>query len=92
MKRIGHFLLGLLMGLALPVGFICLYLYNFYPDEPIKEVIAFYPGALLMKLLTLSIIPDLVLAFVFYKLDKFKIGAGVIAGMLPFLIASFFMF
>lgn len=93
MKQIGEFLLGLLIGLALPIGLIYLYLYNFYPgDYSIQEILTrLYPSTILSKLLILSIIPDLIAIFVFYKLDKFRIGAGVLAGLLPYLIASFFM-
>ncbi|MDL2290323.1 hypothetical protein LJB95_02850 [Paludibacteraceae bacterium OttesenSCG-928-F17] len=94
MKQFGEFLLGLLIGLVLPLGFIWLYLYNFYPDgySVIEAVKQLYPGALFGRLLILSIIPDLIAAFIFYKFDKFRFGAGIIAGLLPYLITSFFMF
>jgi hypothetical protein len=42
-------------------------------------------------LLLLSIVPDLLMAFVFYKNDAFRLTSGTIVGGLPFLIASLFM-
>jgi hypothetical protein len=35
--------------------------------------------------------PNLVLVFVFYKTDSFKIATGVLVGAMPYLIASIFM-
>ena len=86
-------ILGILCGLLLPAGFAWLYLYNFYPNdlsfvETIKEL---WGSPLFGKLLLLAIVPDLVATFIFYKQDSFKIGAGVILGMTPYLITSILM-
>ena len=86
-------ILGILCGLLLPAGFAWLYLYNFYPNdlsfvETIKEL---WGSPLFGKLLLLAIVPDLVATFIFYKQDSFKIGAGVILGMTPYLIISILM-
>jgi len=46
---------------------------------------------LLGKLLLLSAMPNLVLVFVFYKSDSFKIATGVLMGGMPYFITSIFM-
>lgn len=93
MARFNHFLYGLLPGLLLPVVFMWVYLNRFYPGDlsfiaTFKEL---YPGVLLGKLLLLSVMPNLVLVFVFYKSDSFKIATGVLIGGMPYFIASIFM-
>ena len=93
MERFNHFLYGFVPGLLLPVLFLWVYLNRFYPgDTPFLETIKhLYPGILLGKLLLLSIMPNLVLVFVFYKLEGFKIASGLILGGMPYFIASIFM-
>jgi len=93
MVRFNHFLYGFVPGLLLPVAFIWVYLNQFYPGdlsffETLKQL---YPGVLMGKLLLLSIMPNLLLVFVFYKTDSFKIAAGMMIGGMPYLISSFFM-
>lgn len=93
MKRFNHFLYGLISGLILPIVFMWLYLSRFYPGdltffETIKQL---YPGMILGKLLLLSIIPNLMFVFLFYKKDSFKIATGIMIGGMPYLISSFFM-
>ena len=93
MSRFNHFLYGFVPGLLLPVSFIWVYLNQFYPGdlsffETLKQL---YPGVLMGKLLLLSIMPNLLLVFVFYKTDSFKIAAGMMIGGMPYLISSFFM-
>jgi len=92
-KRFDNIIIGILCGLLLPAGFAWLYLYNFYPNdlsiETIKEL---WGSSLFGKLLLLSIVPDLVTTFISYKQDSFKMGAGIILGMIPYLITSIFMF
>ena len=93
MARFNHFLYGLAAGLILPVIFMWVYLMRFYPAdlsffETIKQL---YPGILLGKLLLLSVMPNLVLVFIFYKSDNFKIATGVLLGAMPYFIGSIFM-
>lgn len=93
MSRFNHFLYGFVPGLFLPIAFMWAYLYRFYPDdlsfwETLKQL---YPGIILGKLLLLSVIPNLLLIFIFYKTDSFKIAAGMMIGGMPYLISSFFM-
>ena len=69
------------------------YLNRFYPGdvsflETIKQL---YPGVILGKLFMLSIMPDLIFVFVFYKSDSFKIASGMMLGAIPYLVASIFM-
>ena len=92
-KKYNHFLIGLLPGLILPALFIWVYLERFYPiDMVVWDILGqLYPGALLGKLLLLSIMPDLIFVFVFYKSDSFKIASGFMIGAMPYLIGSFAM-
>jgi len=93
MNRFNHFLYGFVPGLILPVLFMWVYLNRFYPNDLsffdiLREL---YPGILLGKLLLLSAMPNLVLVFVFYKSDSFKIATGVLMGGMPYFITSIFM-
>jgi hypothetical protein len=93
MKRFNHFLYGLIPGLLLPLGFMWIYLNRFYPNDLgfIQIIKQLFPSILFGKLCLLSIMPDLILVFVFYKSDSFKIAAGVLIGGIPYLVASIFM-
>lgn len=93
MKRFNSFLYGLIPGLILPLLFMWVYLNRFYPADLsfIETLKLLYPGLLLGKLLLLSIMPNLVLVFVFYKSDSFKLATGVLLGGMPYFIASIFM-
>ena len=93
MERFNHFLYGFVPGLILPVLFMWIYLNRFYPAElsffeTLKQL---YPGILLGKLLLLSNMPNLVIVFVFYKKEGFKIASGMLLGGMPYFIASIFM-
>ena len=93
MARFNKFLYGFIPGLLLPVIFMWVYLNRFYPNdlsffETIKQL---YPGALMGKLLLLSIMPNLVFVFIFYKSDSFKIATGMLMGGMPYFIGSIFM-
>ena len=93
MKRFNHFFYGFIPGLILPVLFMWVYLNRFYPEdlsffETLKQL---YPGILLGKVLLLSIMPNLVIVFIFYKTEGFKIASGMLLGGMPYFIASIFM-
>ncbi len=92
-KRFNRFYFGFLLGLILPSIFVWLYLKGFYPVElSFVEILKrLYPSVLLGKLMLLSIVPDLLMAFVFYKMDAFRLSSGTIVGGFPFLVASLFM-
>ena len=63
--------------LPTPIGF-CV--------EIIKEI---FPGVLMGKRLLLSVIPNLLLVYLFYTLDSFKLAVGMITGAMIYLIPSF---
>ena len=93
MERFNHFFYGFVPGLLLPVLFLWVYLNRFYPADitffdTIKQL---YPGVILGKLLLLSIMPNLVLVFIFYKSDSFKIASGMLLGGMPYFVACIFM-
>jgi len=94
MKRYNHFLYGFVPGLLLPVVFLWIYLSINYPEKiPFIEIIKrLFSGVMLGKLLLLSIFPNLIIVFVFYKQDSFKLGIGfMIAAMLYLIVALFMM-
>ena len=93
MKRFNYFLYGFIPGLILPVLFMWVYLNRFYPADLtfIETLKQLYPGVLLGKILLLSIMPNLVIVFVFYKSEGFKIASGMLLGGMPYFIASIFM-
>jgi len=93
MKRFNYFLYGFIPGLILPVLFMWVYLNRFYPADLtfIETLKQLYPGVLLGKILLLSIMPNLVIVFIFYKSEGFKIASGMLLGGMPYFIASIFM-
>ena len=93
MERFNHFLYGFVPGLILPVLFMWVYLNRFYPADIsfIETLKQLYPGILLGKILLLSIMPNLVIVFIFYKSEGFKIASGMLLGGMPYFIASIFM-
>lgn len=93
MKRFNLFLYGFIPGLLLPIAFMWVYLNRFYPgDLSFIEIIThLFPSPLFGKLCLLSVMPDLILVFVFYKSDSFKIATGVLLGSMPYLISSIIM-
>lgn len=93
MQRFNHFLYGFIPGLLLPVLFLWIYLSQFYPvDASFFEIIRqLFPSVMLGKLFLLSIMPNLVCVFIFYKQDNFKLGIGMMLGALPFLVMAMFM-
>lgn len=94
MQRFNNIIVGFVCGVLLPIAFVWVYLYNYYSSDFsfIESIKNLWGSALFGKLLLLSIVPDMLLTFIFYKLDSFKLGAGVILGMIPYLIISIFMF
>ena len=92
-ERYNHFFYGFIPGLILPVLFMWVYLNRLYPAdlsffETLKQL---YPGMMLGKLLLLSIMPNLLFVFLFYKTEGFKLAAGILIGGMPYFIASIFM-
>jgi len=89
MKKLNNIVVGILLGLLLPIGFIWLYCYNFFPEVPVVELLKSVWGTVTFgRLMILAIVPNLGAIFLLYKHDAFKIGTGVVIGMVPYLIAS----
>ena len=93
MQRFNRFIFGFIPGILLPVLFLWIYLSRFYPaDLSFFEIIKqLFPGVMLAKLLLLSIMPNLIGVFIFYKQDNFKLGIGMMTGALPYLVTAMFM-
>lgn len=93
MERFNRFLYGFVGGIILPALFLWIYLNRMYPDyEGLGATLeVLFPSVLLAKILLLSVFPNLLLTFVFYKTDSFKLATGVLSGGMPYFIASVFM-
>ncbi|MDR0371381.1 MAG: hypothetical protein LBH80_05970 [Prevotellaceae bacterium] len=93
MKKINKVYIGLIIGILLPVLFIWVYLEQYYPaDLPAWEIIKqLFPGRMLGKILLLSIFPDLLLTFIFYKTDSFKIAQGAMFAAMLLFVGCIFM-
>jgi len=92
-EKFNKFYYGFIVGLILPIFFMWLYLSRFYPHNiPFFDIIReIFPGVLMGKILLLSVFPNLLIVYVFYKQDSFKFAIGLITGAMPYLIPSFFM-
>lgn len=92
-KKLDKFIFGFIPGLLLPALFIYIYIKRFYTGEAnyIDVIKLLYPTALLGKLMLLSVLPDLVVVFLFYKRDTFKIAVGCMVGAVIYIIAASFM-
>jgi hypothetical protein len=93
MKRFNKFLYGFIPGLLFPVAFMWVYLNRFYPIDlsfwdTIKQL---HANKMLGSVLMLSVVPNLLLTFVFYKTDSFKIATGILLSGMLFFIASIFL-
>lgn len=93
MSRYNRFLYGFIPGLILPVLFLWIYLKRFYPvDASFFEIIRqLFPSVMLGKLFLLSIMPNLIGVFIFYKQDNFKLGIGMMISALPYLVMAMIM-
>ena len=93
MERFNRFLYGFAGGILLPALFMWIYLIQVYPHyEGLGATLeALFPSVLFAKILLLSVFPNLLLTFVFYKTDSFKLATGILSGGMPYFIASLFM-
>jgi hypothetical protein len=93
MQQFNKFLYGFVPGILLPVAFMWIYLNRFYPGDFtfIESLKQLYPSVLFGKILLLSVMPNLVFVFIFYKSDSFKIATGMLLGAMPYFIGSIFM-
>jgi len=93
MERFNRFLYGFVGGVLFPALFLWIYLIRMYPHyESLGATLeTLFPSVLLAKILLLSIFPNLLLTFVFYKTDSFKLATGILSGGMPYFIASLFM-
>ncbi len=92
-EKLNSFWIGLSIGVVIPILFSWIFLKRFYPvDLSFFEIISMiFPSVLLGKLFLLSIIPNLLGVFIFYKQDTFKIGIGIMIGAIPYLLVAVFM-
>ena len=87
MDRFDRYWIGILIGLILPAAFAIIYIdaMNLWYT---LEALHFRAGGVLSKLLMVSVFPDLALIFVFYTTDTWRLAKGVLAGALPYILAS----
>lgn len=93
LHRHNRFIYGFVPGLVFPLLFVVLYLKRFYPlDIPIREILVqLFPSVILGKLLLLSIVPNLLFVFIFYKQDTFRLGIGMMIGGMVYLALAMYM-
>ena len=93
MERFNRFLYGFAGGILLPALFMWIYLIQVYPHyEGLGVALeAIYPSILFGKILLLSVFPNLLLMFLFYRADSFRLATGVLGGGMPYFIASVFI-
>jgi len=93
MARFNKFLYGFFPGLLLPVIFMWIYLSRFYPVDIgfVDTLKQLYANKMLGSVLMLSVMPNLLIVFVFYKTDSFKIATGVLLSGMFYFIASIFI-
>ncbi|MBP1677977.1 MAG: hypothetical protein H6Q20_2536 [Bacteroidetes bacterium] len=91
--NINKFFYGFIPGIIISVVFIWIYLTGFYPNDiGIVEILKrIFPGVLFGKILLLAAMPNLIMVFVFYKQDYFKIASGFMSSAMLFVIAAIFM-
>jgi hypothetical protein len=87
MDRFDRYWIGILIGLILPAAFGLTYIDVMNLWYPLKTL-QFDVGGVLNKLLMVSVFPDLALIFVFYTTDTWRLSRGVLAGAMPYILAS----
>lgn len=87
MDRFDRYWIGILIGLILPAAFGLTYIEVMNLWYPLKTL-QFDVGGVLNKLLMVSVFPDLALIFVFYTTDTWRLSRGVLAGAMPYILAS----
>jgi hypothetical protein len=87
MDRFDRYWIGILIGLILPAVFGLTYIDVMNLWYPL-ETFQFDAGGVLNKLLLVSVFPDLALIFVFYTTDTWRLSKGVLAGAMPYILAS----
>jgi hypothetical protein len=87
MDRFDRYWIGILIGLILPAAFGLTYIDVMNLWYPL-QTLQFDVGGVLNKLLMVSVFPDLALVFVFYTTDTWRLSRGVLAGAMPYILAS----
>jgi hypothetical protein len=87
MDRFDRYWIGILIGLILPAAFGLTYIEVMNLWYPLKTL-QFDVGGVQNKLLMVSVFPDLALVFVFYTTDTWRLSRGVLAGAMPYILAS----
>jgi len=89
MDRFDRYWIGIVTGLLLPALFGLVYIDVMGLWYPLRTL-QFEAGTILNKLLMVSVFPDLALIFVFYTTDTWRLAKGVLAGAIPYILASVF--
>lgn len=87
LDRIDKYWLGILFGLLLPTTFGLLYIDQMNLWYAL-QTFQFQMGAVLNKLLLVSIFPDLAFIFVFYQLNTWRFAKGILIGAMPYVLAT----
>ena len=87
MDRFDRYWIGFLVGFIIPAAFGLIYIDVMNLWYPL-ETFQFQAGGVLSKLLQVCVFPDLALIFVFYTTDTWRLSKGVLAGAMPYILAS----
>lgn len=87
LDRIDKYWRGILFGLLLPATFGLLYIDQMNLWYAL-QTFQFQMGAVLNKLLLVSIFPDLAFIFVFYQLNTWRFAKGILIGAMPYVLAT----
>lgn len=90
MDRFDRYWIGFLVGFIIPAAFGLIYIDAMNLWYPLK-MFQFQAGGVLSKLLQVCVFPDLALIFVFYTTDTWRLSKGVLAGAMPYILASIYV-
>ncbi len=87
MERFDKYWIGIVIGLVFPALFGYIYIDQMNLWYAL-QTFQFQTGAVLNKLLLVSVFPDMALLFLFYLTDTWKLSKGVLLGAMPYVLAS----
>ena len=83
MKRFDHFVSGLFAGLFLPpVAFYIFAYYSFNNADPMLVFKSYYHRHLLTHVISLSVLINLIIFFIFINADSYRAAKGIIGATL----------
>lgn len=85
--RLDKYWIGILLGLALPALFLYTYTTRFHLDAFFRMT-EWMGNPVAVKLLSLSVFPNMAALFLFYTMDVWRLSKGVLIGAFPYILAA----